>query len=148
MGRSSRGFTLVEMAAVVLLVGLIIGFAVPSFRRMRQSHDVKGARDNIIAQLQMARARAIASGVDQPIHFFSGTYNFDYHVHVPGTPINNIMGWKLPRGVTYQWPSGSPMQVTLLKNGKANTSLIIPITNTRGTRDTVSVLASGLVLAQ
>ncbi|MEO5617048.1 MAG: prepilin-type N-terminal cleavage/methylation domain-containing protein [Candidatus Eisenbacteria bacterium] len=147
MGRSCRGFTLVEMAAVVLVMGLIFGFAIPTIASLRKSHDVKGARDNIIAQVQMARAKAIATGVDQPIHFFTGTYGFDYHIHPAGVGVAT-MGWKLPQGVSYQWPAGSPMAVTMKKDGKANTSLVIPITNLKGTRDTVSVLASGLVLAQ
>ena len=147
MGRSNRGFTLVELAAVVLVMGMVFAFAVPSIAKFRKSHDVKGARDNIIAQIQMAKAKAIATGVDQPIHFFTGAYGYDYHIH-PGEVGPVTVGWKLPRGVTYQWPGGSPMKVTMKKDGTANWSLIIPITNTRGLRDTVSVLTSGLVLGQ
>lgn len=146
MGRSSRGFTLVELAAVVLVMGLIFGFAVPTIANLRKSHDVKGARDNIIAQVQMARARAIATGVNQPIHFYTGTYGFDYHIHPVGVSVATV-GWNLPKGVSYQWPVGSPMNVTMKKDGTANSSLVIPITNLRGTRDTVTVMASGLVLA-
>ncbi len=148
MPRSDRGFTLVELAAVVLLMGLIFGFAVPALSSFRRSHDVKGARENIISQLNLARAKAIATGVDQPVHFYTGTYGFDFHVHPTGAPIASIVGWKLPKGVSYQWPVGSPMAVTMKKDGKASTSLIIPITNTRGLRDTVAVLSSGLVLSQ
>lgn len=147
MGRSNRGFSLVELAAVILVMGLIFGFAVPSIAKFRKSHDVKGARDNIIAQLQLARAKAISTGVDQPMHFYTGTYGFDYHIHPQGVGVSTL-GWKLPKGVTYQWPGGSPMAVTMKKDGKANTSLIIPITNAKGFRDTVTVLTSGLILAQ
>lgn len=151
MGRSNRGFTLVELAAVVLVLGLIFGFAAPSIAKFRKSHDVKGARDNIIAQVQMAKAKAIATGVDQPIHFFTNTYgptnNWDYHIHPAGMGVAQV-GWALPRGMSYVWPGGSPMAVTMKKDGTASNSLVIPITNANGLRDTVVVLTSGLVLGQ
>ena len=147
MSRSSRGFTLVEMAIVVLLMGLMVGFAIPAFRRLGGTHGVRGAKDNIISQVQMARARAIATGVDQPIHFFTGTFGFDYHIHPVGVGVATV-GWKLPNNVTYEWPVGSPMAVTMQKDGRASSSLIIPLTNAQGVKDTVSVLASGQVFSR
>jgi hypothetical protein len=95
----------------------------------------------------MARAKAIATGVDQPMHFFPGTYGFDYHAHPPGIGIPNA-GWNFPNGVSYGWPTGTTFAVTMLKDGTANTSGIIPLMNTKGTRDTVVILTSGLVIAQ
>jgi prepilin-type N-terminal cleavage/methylation domain-containing protein len=142
--RSERGFTLVELASVVLVMGIIFAFAVPSFQNMRRTYDLKGARDNIIAQIQMARAKAIATGIDQPIHFYTGSFGYDFHLHPSGV----TAGWNLPSGVVYEWPSGSPMNVTMEKDGTANSSLMIPLANSQGLRDTVQVLASGLVLAQ
>lgn len=134
------------MASVLLILGLIFVFAMPSFARFRRTYEFKGARDNIIAQVQMARAKAIASGIDQPIHFYAGSFGFDGHLHPAGA--TTFTGWKLPPGVVYQWPSGSPMAVTMLRDGRANSSLVIPIANAHGLCDTVQVLASGLVLVQ
>ena len=62
MTRCSRGFTLVEMLIVVLLMGLMLGFAVPALRRMGNTHGLKGAKENIISQVQLARSRAISTG--------------------------------------------------------------------------------------
>ena len=148
MSRSQRGFTLVEMLGVIMILGLIVAFSVPPLMKLRKTHELKGARDNIISQIQMARARAISTGVDQPIHFYTGTYGYDYHLHVPGMPTSSLPGWRLPTGVTYQWPMGSDMNVTMKKNGRADAALIIPIRNAAGAADTVTVLSSGLVISQ
>jgi len=147
VNRSMRGYTLVELAVVLILLGLVFGFAVPALRNLGGSQSVKGARDNIISQLQMARAKAIATGVDQPMHFFPGTFGFDYHLHPIGVGTATL-GWNFPNGVSYGWATGTTFAVTMLKDGTANTSGVIPLVNTKGVRDTVAVLTSGLVLAQ
>jgi Tfp pilus assembly protein FimT len=107
--------------------------------------DLKATRDNIANQMQLARAKAIATGVDQPIHF-NASFGYDYHLHPAGA--TSIQGWNLPQGVSYEWPSGSPLQVTMRKDGSASWSFMVPLANARGQRDTVMVLASGMVISQ
>ncbi len=146
MLRSNRGFTLVEMMIVVLLMGLMLGFAVPALRRLSNSQGLKGARENMVSQLQLARARAMSTGTDQTMHFFPGTYGYDYHLHT-GNPV----GWNFPRGVTYGWATTQNIIVTLKADGSISFPSgvsQIPLMDTQGTRDTVAMLTSGLVLAQ
>lgn len=147
MVRCSRGFTLVEMMIVVLLMGLMLAFAVPALRRLGNTQNLKGARENIIAQVQMARAKAITTGVDQPIHFYPGTYGFDYHIHPVGVGVATV-GWNFPRGVSYGWSGGTLAAVTMQKDGTASNSVTIPLVNAQGVRDTVAVMVSGMVVSQ
>src|SRR5881394_2550396 len=70
MNRSTRGFSLIEMVIVVAMFGLLMAFAVPAVQRLGRTHGLKGARDDMSAQIQLARARAIASGDSIPIHFY------------------------------------------------------------------------------
>ena len=149
MLRSERGFTLVEMLIVVLLMGLMLAFAVPALRRLGNSQGIKGARDNMVAQLQMARARAISTGVKQPMHFYPGTYGWDYHLHPLGS-VFGTAGWRFPTGVTYE--TGANVDIEMMPDGTAqfppsgvNT---IAIKNTQGQRDTVIVMASGMVFGK
>jgi prepilin-type N-terminal cleavage/methylation domain-containing protein len=141
-----RGFTLVELAIVLVIFGLMMAFAVPAVQRMGQTHSLKGARDDIMAQISMARARAMSSGVDQVMHFYVNTYGFDYHMHPAG--VTPTVGWNLPKGVTYEFPLSSDMNVTMKANGRADASLIIPLKDRTGQRDTVTVLASGMVVGR
>lgn len=142
MQRSERGFTLAEMLIVVLLMGLMLAFAIPAFRSFGNSHNLKGAKEDMISQIQMARAKAISTGVDQPIHF-NNNFGYNYHVHVGSV----ITGFLFPRGVSYA-TTGYATTVTMYKNGTASNSLMIPLKNNQGVRDTIAILTSGLVMSQ
>ena len=144
MTRCSRGFTLVELMIVVLLMGLMLGFAVPALRKLGASNNLKGAKENVIAQVQLARAKAIATGVEQQVHFLAST-DWDYHIHL------TTKQWKFPKGVSYG--AGSPnVYWKMQPNGRVDISPIgsnmIPLVNQQGLRDTVMILSSGLVVSQ
>ena len=145
MLRSARGFSLIELAVVVLVMGLLLGFSIPAYQSFSSSHQVGGAAENIAGQLRLARQKAIATGVPQPMHFYYNTYNADYHIHIGSFVASK---WKLPRGVTYLWSTGTltNMRVTLTPDGRASQSGLVILQNRRGLRDTVSVQLSGLVL--
>jgi type IV fimbrial biogenesis protein FimT len=144
-----RGFTLVELAVTVLVLGLLLAFSIPAFNSVSASYQLKGATQNIAAQLRLAREKAIATGTDQPMHF---TYNWagcggcDYHVHYPGGKIG--AKFDLPGGVTYYSMTVGVLGPTMKKDGRASASGNIILRNRSGTRDTVSVQMSGLVLAK
>ena len=146
MLRSNRGFTLAEMMIVILLMGLMLAFAIPAFRRLGNSQGLKGAKENIVSQLQLARAKAISTGVDSPPIHFNTSYGSGFHLHPAGVGVPNV-NWLFSNGVTYGTP-GYSASVIMYKNGTASTSLIIPLMNAQGVRDTVAVLQSGLVVAQ
>ena len=142
----ARGFTLVELAAALMVLGLLFAFCVPAFQSVSASYQLKGAIQNIAGQLRLAREKAIATGTDQPMHF---TYNWagcsacDYHIHYPTGVIGG--SWNLPSGVTYYSVGVNP---TMLKDGRASASGDVILQNQRGNRDTVSVQMSGLVLTR
>lgn len=138
-----RGFTLVEMAVVILIFGLLIGFSIPAFQRISNSNQLKGTTQNIAAQLRMARSKAMSTGVDQPMHFTANYLNSDYHIHFASGYIP--AKWKFPRGITY---FSIGVQPIMYKDGRASGSGNVILQDQRGNRDTVSVLTSGLVLTK
>jgi prepilin-type N-terminal cleavage/methylation domain-containing protein len=136
-----RGFSLVELAIVLVVMGLLLGFSVPSFQRLSASYQLRGASENIAGQLRLAREKAIATGVAQPVHILNST---TYHMHYP-SPIGITTTWTLPRGITFTSPTvGSWYH--LQSDGRSQESGVIVVGNTRGALDTVSVQLSGLVL--
>lgn len=144
MSRScSRGFSLVEMAVVILLLGLMFAFSIPAFQNISTSYQLKGATENIAAQLRLAREKAIATGMPQPMHFTPNYLNSDYHIHYPTGFVP--AKWKLPRGVTFYSIGVNP---TLTSDGRSDFSGSIILQDTRGNRDTVSIQMSGLVLTK
>ncbi len=142
-----RGFTLVELAVTILVLGLLFAFSIPAFQSVSQSYQLKGATENLASQIRLAREKAIATGVDQPLHF-TPNWNYlgaisDYHIHYPSGHAVPIA--RLPRGITFYSIGVNP---TMFRDGRMNASGNIILQDQRGNRDTVSVQMSGLVLTK
>ncbi len=142
MPRETSGFSLIEMLIVVSLLGILVAMGVPAYSNISSSYQVKGAAENVAAQVKLMRSKAMATGRPMIVHFAKDSTNAgDYHAHDNG----QITSWKLPRGVTYA--TGSSPGFTVTRDGRVSTSSFIIVQNDRGMRDTVSVQLSGLVLA-
>jgi prepilin-type N-terminal cleavage/methylation domain-containing protein len=147
--REARGFTLIEMSVVILLLGIIAAFGVPAYVKLNRSLQLKGAVANLAGQLQLARQKAMATGTPQIMHLYASTYEADYHIH------NNPSGqpdakWKFPTNVTYVWSTGTltGQMVQMNPDGRADRSGMVILQTLGGLRDTVNVQLSGLVLLQ
>jgi prepilin-type N-terminal cleavage/methylation domain-containing protein len=139
------GFTLVEMAVTILVLGLLFAFSVPAFQSVSASYQLKGATENVAAQLRMSREKAMATGMDQPMHWAPGFMSSDYHIHYPSGFIPTTAKWKLPRGITlYGWTNHPNM----LRDGRIQWPGMVILRDVRGNRDTVSFLSSGLILTK
>jgi len=142
---SSRGFSLVELAVTLVVLGLVLAFTIPSFHSYNTIQQLKGATENIAGQMRMMREVSISSGTTQTMHFFYGTFGGDYHIHNGG-----VVGgtWSLPRNITYYWGAGTNSVMVSTSDGRMSSSGMIILEDPKGDRDTVSVLASGLILTQ
>jgi type IV fimbrial biogenesis protein FimT len=58
-GRGARGFTLVEMMVTLLVLAILLGLAVPSFRDAALSSRLTGYANDLVASVQVARSEAI-----------------------------------------------------------------------------------------
>ena len=47
--RHSSGYTLIEVAVVILILGLLFGFSIPTFRSYRQSQMLEAATQKLFA---------------------------------------------------------------------------------------------------
>jgi len=139
-----RGFSMVELVIVLLLLGMMIAMAVPTVSGFRSSHMVKIAKENIAGQIRLAREKAIGTGTTQTIRFQAGQYGYDYYIW-NGSQANP--GWKLPKGIAYLWVTGTQDSFRLTRDGRCQDSGMIIVQDSRGVRDTVSVQRSGLVLS-
>ncbi len=143
--RSEAGFSLIELAIVLLVIGLVIGISVPSIARYMNDLALRGATDQIASVLLLTRDRAIATRTSRTLQFQAGYQGTDYRVEVGGVMQT---GWTLPKQVSYAWLSGTIASVTLTPDGRCSTSGLVILQDTQGSKDTVDVLSSGLVISQ
>ena len=142
---SSRGFSLVELAVVLVIFGLVLGFGIPMFQHFNTTHQLTAATENMAAQVRLMREKAIGTGQAQTMHFFYATYGGDYHIHNGGT-VGAI--WSLPHNITYYWGSGTSSIMTAGTDGRISGPGLVILQDQNGNYDTLSVLASGLVLTR
>lgn len=56
---SLRGFTIIEMMITVLILGIVLGFGIPSFRESIATQRVKTASKTLFSAIQLARSEAL-----------------------------------------------------------------------------------------
>jgi type IV fimbrial biogenesis protein FimT len=60
--RSQSGFTLIELLVVIVIVGILLMLAAPSFARILRSTSVSGAVNAFLADARLARVEGIRRG--------------------------------------------------------------------------------------
>ncbi len=71
-----HGFTLLEILIVLVIIGLFLGFAIPSIRSMQERSQLQTAAKELRAQLGKVRLRAIETGQVFEVRYAPGTNQF------------------------------------------------------------------------
>ncbi len=103
------GFTLIEMAIVVVLLGIGSAIAIPKFSEYRRAWRLESGGQQIVGNLQRARIEAIKR--NQTV-FLKKSGTSDYEIRFIGTR-------SLPEGTTFG--SGTPDSVAFAPFGPAST---------------------------
>src|SRR5471032_1036427 len=105
INKSSKGFTLVEIMIVVVIIGLLAAMAIPAFQKVRQSSQDKAVLNN---------ARQLAAAADQ--YFLENGVSSVTQGSLVGT-INYVKALNLVANETY--PAGFTQGITVTISGVA-----------------------------
>jgi prepilin-type N-terminal cleavage/methylation domain-containing protein len=72
--RRDSGFTAFEVAITLAIVAVLATAVMPSFLKWLQGHRLRGAAINLVADLEMAKVRAIREGSFVAIQFATDNY--------------------------------------------------------------------------
>lgn len=70
--RTGHGVTLFELMVSVVVVGILLALAVPSFNQMFQKNRMKGAAERLVAEVRLARAEALSRRVPVSVSVTAG----------------------------------------------------------------------------
>lgn len=94
----ARGFTLLEVLVVIVLIGIIVTFAVLNIGGDRRAEELDEAAETFAALIELARDAAISRGEEWGIQLDPETYRFVYleednWVDVQSSPVFRARTW-------------------------------------------------------
>lgn len=146
----ARGFTLVESAVVLVVLGIMFGMTVPAFKSYQRSHMLQAGTENVLGQLRLARQKAIGMQHEQKLSFSIGANSYTVQDLATG---QSLGPFTFPNGVVLEDASivvagVTGATITALTDGRFSGSGEFVLRDPKGTRDTVSVQASGLAVSR
>lgn len=103
--RSQRGFTLIEMAVVVLILGVLIGFATPKFTNAMREYRVSMASRQLTDLIQRAKTQAVSNNQRVVIRVDTAENRAGLVVYDSGGIEVRTEYVKLPQGVLFSRPA-------------------------------------------
>jgi prepilin-type N-terminal cleavage/methylation domain-containing protein len=155
---SSRGFTLIELMVVFVVIGIVAVIGVPAFGSYRVSYMKRQAREQITQDIRGARQSAVTRHAQVVMAFGNGVTttnltSYTIHVDTNGDGVYQSTERKLqrtmPKDTRLAQVSLSPTDTIkfdisgILKPGTNGGAIVIG--NTRNQYDTLSVTPAGMV---
>jgi prepilin-type N-terminal cleavage/methylation domain-containing protein len=147
----SRGFTLIEMAIVCVLIGILAAMAVPMFTRTIPRIRTKAEARNILNTIRTARSRAIAENSQYGVYFdtnarsyilFKDTVNPSSMTYEGGDSTVGLVN-NIDPNVVYNGINFTGNVIVMLPTGAASQSGNLGINSSGGDSPfTISVLAA------
>lgn len=155
--RAVAGFTLVELAVVMIMFGILAAIGLPGFNRFLRSLDLNGEVQSTASMLRVARQRAVTENNDYCVFWDSANKKvtwFDDDNNdgtKQGTEKTGSLS-KYPAWMTVTESVSNPFAadtVVFFPNGSTNTSGSLIFSNTDGYFRSLSIVRpTGMVTVQ
>jgi prepilin-type N-terminal cleavage/methylation domain-containing protein len=131
-----RGFTVIELVVVMVILGFILGIALPGFQAVRLGNALAAAQRDVAAVVQNARWRAINSGTTHTVDLATAS---SVSATKSGTTVATV--GLAQYSVTQAHTGGNTFDFDprgLIPSG-TTTPITITLTNSRGATRTVTI---------
>lgn len=108
-----QGFTLVEVMVVLVLLAILLGFAIPSYRAFQASQQVRSVSADLLSALNLARSEAVKRAANVTLTPATGGWNNGWVVNINATEVRR---YPAPAGVTVTGPGSA---LTYGRDGRA-----------------------------
>jgi prepilin-type N-terminal cleavage/methylation domain-containing protein len=137
--RSPKGFTLIELIMTIIILGIILAIALPSYLQWRQSLAYRTTARAVVAALREARSRAITDNTPHRVRFDSANRQYRLEDYTTWTSL-------APEVILYTGPTTTPYVVQYNPNGTSSGGTIY-VQDLEGTqRFTIDVNPTGRVV--
>jgi general secretion pathway protein H len=119
----TKGFSLIEMLIVLILISLSISLVAPSFSRLSKTIELKGVTQKVSGILRYCRSEAVNKGKDYQVLFDSdmGEVKVQPVVSEEEEKKEPIQSYPLPKGIHLR--GGHPIE--FYSNGSSNGGTIL-----------------------
>ncbi len=134
MRKQKRGFTIIELLTVIVIIGIILGMSIPAFNKRGAKY--RSNRQNLIDELNVTKQKAVTTG--SPVGFLLINDGF----------VADNDTFTLYEGISITSSDVSSTDTLyFFGNGTTSSSAIMEISG-YGYSDTVVVTLTGYILAQ
>lgn len=140
----NKGFSLVELMVVILIIGIAIALSIPAFGRFLQGWRLSGSIDRLSSTLRTARSAAVMKRVNTVFQFDTDTNTYFYFEDLNGNGSRDNTEYRsatyeLPSGITFQGYTLPSTIVTFGPKGNTAASGTITLQNLRGATRSVRI---------